>query len=51
MKPIIGLIELPTSVIADPMFGMTHPRVQLMMTNMNVTMKFYFFVIPSLYSL
>lgn len=47
MNPMIGLIELPTRVMAEPMFGMTRARALFTITRANVARKFYFVVIPS----
>ena len=46
MNPITGLIELPTRVIAEPIFGMKSARMQFTITRPKVARKFYFLVIP-----
>lgn len=46
MNPIIGLIELPTNVIASPILLMPKASKLFAITSPSVTKKFYFVDIP-----
>ena len=47
INPIIGLIVLPTRVIASPILGMKEARTQFTVTIRNVIITLYFFDILS----